>query len=291
MSGLAEFKEKTFEKYFGHELARQTNTSFSPDQCDEGFLGFDEAFWIQMDAPIPWLPYMRLSRWRRRLGMSVQEIEKLITRVSKSVPHFKFNLFIQYKRPEFIDHNRGKEWPCWKASYYRFDTTEHQQKLLTALEAKAAGRAAVIYAAAAFWRNDDLWKFMENGTIISNSNTANVALLSTHKRYSYTKAGSFGRGHSEPVEITSKSVPQILETGLKSDAMPFNRHIKSLSRVILELAESDKELASSIDRIRRFNLGDDSEMLEEKSKETFMYAYATVLAFCEIAQISFYAFG
>jgi hypothetical protein len=28
---LAEFKEKTYEKYFGFELARQTKVTYSPD--------------------------------------------------------------------------------------------------------------------------------------------------------------------------------------------------------------------------------------------------------------------
>jgi hypothetical protein len=33
----SEFKEKTYEKYFGYEIARLTNHhTFSPDQCDEG---------------------------------------------------------------------------------------------------------------------------------------------------------------------------------------------------------------------------------------------------------------
>jgi hypothetical protein len=47
---LAEFKEKPYEKYFGIELGRRTNVTFSPDQCDEGFLGFDDAFFLPMPS-------------------------------------------------------------------------------------------------------------------------------------------------------------------------------------------------------------------------------------------------
>lgn len=45
------FKEKPFEKQFGIEIGRRTNTIYSPDQCDERFLGFDEAFFL----PLPHL--------------------------------------------------------------------------------------------------------------------------------------------------------------------------------------------------------------------------------------------
>lgn len=41
-----EFKEKTYEKYFYGELCRQTQICYSPDQCDEHFLGFDDAFFL-----------------------------------------------------------------------------------------------------------------------------------------------------------------------------------------------------------------------------------------------------
>ncbi|MFD2250849.1 hypothetical protein FHS82_001395 [Pseudochelatococcus lubricantis] len=42
-----EFKEKTYEKYFPHEVARLTNIMFSPNPCDEALLGVDDALWLE----------------------------------------------------------------------------------------------------------------------------------------------------------------------------------------------------------------------------------------------------
>ncbi len=43
----AQFKEKTYEKQFGIEIGRLTNIVYSPDQCDEKYLGFDDAFFCR----------------------------------------------------------------------------------------------------------------------------------------------------------------------------------------------------------------------------------------------------
>lgn len=127
---LAQFKEKTFEKYFGHELARLTKVTFSPDQWDEALLGFDEAFHLPMlilhnllRAP---------GRRRRNLpGIELSEIERLGDELSASLPPFKFNLFVQYKRPEYLRSTIAREWASWHKPYFRYETTPHQQDALT----------------------------------------------------------------------------------------------------------------------------------------------------------------
>ncbi len=51
-----EFKEKPFEKQFAIEIGRLTNVSYSLDQCDEKFLGFDDAFYLSLQHPLSLSP-------------------------------------------------------------------------------------------------------------------------------------------------------------------------------------------------------------------------------------------
>jgi hypothetical protein len=200
-------------------------------------------------------------------------------------------MFFQYKRPEFIDHHRGKEWPCWKGPYFRFDITPHQQVLLAGLESQSAGRAVVVYASAAFWQNDELYLHAKDEMVIANSNIANVARLNGHGRFSYNGPGSFGRGHSEPVDIESVSLIQIIEGGLQQEELPFDQHIKGSSRTIEELIKPDEPQTQVLDKVRRLLLGDDVDTGTEVPRDSFSYALATVVAFCELADVSLYAMG
>jgi hypothetical protein len=84
MSRLSEFKEKTYEKYFGFELARRTKITFSPDQCDEEFLGFDDAFYLPQLHLFPWLPYLRRSRRQRISGISSRDIDIFASQRTRS---------------------------------------------------------------------------------------------------------------------------------------------------------------------------------------------------------------
>lgn len=291
MSHMSEFKEKPFEKYFCAELARKTNVMYSPDQCDEAFLGFDDAFFLRLPDLVPWLPYMRRSRRHRLSGVSPRELDGFAEEVIRRAPPFKFNVFLQYKRPEYIDHHRGKEWPCWEGPYYRFDTTPHQQDLLARLESKSAGRAAVVYASAAFWRNADLYTHAKNGTVIENSNIANVARLIGHGRFSYDSPGTFGYAHSDPVGIESTSLDQIIEDGLQQEGLPLNRHIRRLARAIKLAIEPDEGLVQMHDKAKQVLLGDFLDGPAETRGGSFLFALATVVAFCELADLSLYAMG
>lgn len=46
MTESTQFNERTYEKYFGRQLARATKSPYSPDLRDEYYLGFDEAFFF-----------------------------------------------------------------------------------------------------------------------------------------------------------------------------------------------------------------------------------------------------
>jgi hypothetical protein len=81
-----EFKEKTYEKYFSHEIVRLTNISFSPDQCDKNFLGFDDAFLLPFEHLLFIAPYVRSSRRLRRSGIVLRELDHLTEEAVKRMP-------------------------------------------------------------------------------------------------------------------------------------------------------------------------------------------------------------
>ena len=287
MKSLAEFKEKTFEKYFGFELAQLTNISFSPDQCDEAFLGFDDAFFIPLELLWHRLPRMRRSRRLRLFGMDLRDLDFIAEELGRRLPPFKFNLFVQYKRPEYVDHHRGKEWPCWNGAYYRYDTTPHQQTILEKLETQSSGRASTVYATAAFWENKTLYDLSLSRGVIDHTNIASVGRLKGHHRFTYQFEGCTGKGHSQAESIETPKFSQIIADGLNQEALPFNRHIKRCARQIEDVLKEDDATMTLIGAARRNLL----RYEETSTPDSFSYALATISVFREIFDTSFYAVG
>jgi hypothetical protein len=283
---LAEFKEKTYEKYFGFELARQTNVTFSPDQCDEAFLGFDDAFLVPGRFLTRRLPHMRRKRWAR--GFPLSELDHIADELGRHLPPFKFNLFVQYKRPEYLSRASASEWSCWQNSYFRYETTPHQHVLLAKLEKQSHGRAATVYAAPAFWRSEELYTHAQSETIITQSNIASVGRLNGHSRFSYLSAGCAGKGHSDPVDIESQRIAQIFEAGMSQEGRAFNQHIKSAALQIEEAVKGDELAISLLDRARTAIVG---EEVARPTSESLSYAFATIEAFSDAFDVSYYAFG
>jgi hypothetical protein len=234
------FKEKTYETFFQSEVARLTNVSFAPDQTDEGLLGFDGSFFVPYSRMPGLFPYVRLSRSSHFIGMPASEIDSFGEELNDRLPPFNLNLFVQYKRPDYMMRSNSAEWSSWSASYYRFSIEDHQQKLLEKIAAASHGRAAVVYASPAFWTNGDLFAHAKAGKIVEHSNIADVALLSGHHRFSYGAAGHFGVGHSEPENIQSEPIESFFQRGLESEALQFTAHMKNLEKVIRSALEGDR---------------------------------------------------
>lgn len=245
---LVDFKEKTYETYFQSELARLTNVCFSPDQTDEFFLGFDGSFFLNTEVLRNIVPYMRPNRWRRLIGMQAAEINRLDYELNRRLPPFKLNLFIQYKRPELMSRSSAAEWGTWNNSYYRYEITNHQQKVLERVSANAHGRAAVVYASPAISNSLDLFYFAQRGVVIENSNIASVGRLANHHRFSYTLPGHFGVGHSEPGPIESETLNALLQQAIDFEGFPFAQNLEFLHEIILSSLQQDDR---SLDRWQR----------------------------------------
>lgn len=280
-----EFKEKTYEKYFSNEVARLTRITFSPDQCDEEFLGFDDAFGLPHFVLRRLVPFMRRRRWPLMTGIGVADLDHIAEELGRRMPPFRFNLFVQYKRPVFLTSKGAGEWKEWRRPYYRYGTTPHQQDSLEKIEAQSHGRAAAVYASPAFWRACDLWDRVQAETVIDGSNVASAGRLRGHEHYSYDTAGFQGKGHSETRSIESPRFRDVIERGLDGEQLSFDTHIKQAAKLILEAVRSGDGSAPLFDRARAA-LG--IEALEEGS---FVGALATIVAFSDAFEVSYMAMG
>jgi hypothetical protein len=282
---LPEFREKTYEKYFYGQVVRLTNICFPPDQQDENSLGFDDAFFLGYHLLWRHLTRTRASRLRRMHGISVQEFEGLADEFSKRMPQYKFNLFVQYKRPVYLRSPGASQWNDWGRSYYRYDITPHQQLALEGVEDKAAGRAVCIYASPAFKSANDLFAHNLAGTIVNASNIANVGRLRGHGRYSYVSQGFNGRGHSETVEIISTPFQEIIEAGLREAGLPFSDHLKDIAKSINAAASDNAVLRELLNRAQR------AMFAEPLAADTVAAALATIECFSDAIGVTFYAIG
>jgi hypothetical protein len=211
----AEFEEKTYEQYLTVELARD-RPFFSPGQVFEHVVGFDVAirtsdrrFWRHFPHMYPWWRYVLGSAPGGVVPVSVwwHELEEDLERF----PKFKFNCFLQVKRPNRMVRADAAEYESWSAPYFRYDTRGHQQKALELLAQRTNGNAIVAYAAAAFHRFQDLWSAVSDRQVVHRSNFCEVEKLNGHTRYSYAAAGSAGIAHSDPMPIESVPFEQALE--------------------------------------------------------------------------------
>ncbi|MGL4514709.1 MAG: hypothetical protein ACRCT8_16600 [Lacipirellulaceae bacterium] len=188
-------------------LSFRTMLPYVPGQVLENVLGFDAAiytanplFWRMVGAPWPGLaPWWQNPRWT---GVALlqewwRELEDLVD----AFPSFRFNVFVQHKRPDYFESDRASEWQEWLRPYYRYTLAGHQQAALERLERLAAEKAIVVYASPAFHLREQLWRAARDREVIERSNFCQPTKLAGHKKYTYCEPGSSGKGHSESSDI------------------------------------------------------------------------------------------
>lgn len=212
----AEFEEKTYEQHLTSELVHNRRLFFPPGQVLEDIVGFDVAlrtsnrhFWKLFPHMYPW--------WHRVLFMYPpgthlkHEWWKELEHEIEHFPKFKFNCFIQAKRPNRMVRSDAAEYASWKKPYFRYDMFTSQQQALESLAQRTSGKAVVVYACPAFHTYRELWAAISSGKLVEESNFCEIAKLNSHRRYSFVSPGSYGVGHSEPTPIESQSFEQALE--------------------------------------------------------------------------------
>ncbi len=228
----AEFKEKTYESYFMCELCKMAKHIFVTDQFDEHYSGFDGAANVNLS---------KILQCPNSLSGITKEDICSIEKVLNNLPPFKLNLFIQFKRPEYMKSHRAKEWKSWYDPYYRYKLEQKQLTVMEKLYKKANNRAEVVYAAAAFYKNKDLFKNSSKGVIIKKSNIVSVNSLRGHKVFTYKDNGSHGIGHSEPENIETISLEEIFKTARDYEGKSFTDHIKETAYLLKSVLVLDDE--------------------------------------------------
>lgn len=280
---LIEINERTYENYFFGEVRRLTNQCFSPDPRDEAFLGTDSIFFLPPDSRYFPFSFVRRSRHWRRTGMHFSEVDSLNEELLQRLPNFKFNLFVQYKRPEFLTAHNAGEWPCWRVPYYRYKITPHQQSVMESIVTTAMGRAAVVYASPAFRTFEDLFSIARNEEVIAKSNIASVERLVGHEKFSYVSQGSIGKGHSETKDVLSPTIEEIVDAGMQQKELRAAEHVKRLAKDI-------REAVRATDQARRlFELAlaaNGVDGLSDTRREGITQAILTIQAFNDAFETS-----
>ena len=193
---IAEFEEKEFEGPLNGQLGLG-GPIWSPGQVLEEAVGFDVAiftvhatFWASCGFTAPPQGAVIYASWWPGFPFT-----------NRSPPTFRVNVFLQYKRPEYLSRSSASEWSEWKSAYYRFWITDHQQTALDACAASLGQNGYVAYASPAFHTRAALFDHVEKQTLILNTHFAPATKLSGHGRYTYVSTSAPGKAHSEPTDV------------------------------------------------------------------------------------------
>jgi hypothetical protein len=300
----AEFEEKTFEHYFVKALSKKGGAnSFSPGQVLEEALGFDFAFQISWWIQFRYFRFLMRPYFMPMPGIGLDELNEGMAKLSRKIPKYRLNFFVQAKRPQLVEGHKGNEWKCWEQPYFRYSIKTSQQNTLQRLFNLAKNRAAVVYAAPAMYQMAELIECDNRGTILQETNVVSVDYLTQrttdektgiiteqpHKKYSYVKAGSHGYAHSKPKEVNGANIEQILQQGEKDELLYFDQHIIDIAKFIEESVRADDGSERLLSLARQNLIGDRDAEESIGPKETFSYALATIIAFSRAFEVSYVA--
>lgn len=198
----AEFEEKQFESPLNAELANVSGLFIPTGQMLESLVGFDAAllthdtrFWRYFSYATPLGGAAIDHNW---WGLSARQIHAL--------PRFRFNLFIQHKRPIYCKGSRSMHRKHFGGPYYKFEVTPHQQVALGRLAVGTAGSAIVSYASPALHTMNALFNHIQARSLVEVTNFVEVTKLNGHRFYNYNSGGANGLANSEPTEISDESI-------------------------------------------------------------------------------------
>ncbi len=264
---LAEFEEKQYEQHLNNALLRDKRLLFPPGQVLENYLGFDAAlftvhpkFWRHF----PWLYEEHFWFWRRPPNGTrlPKELWKKIEYLIEDLPKFKFNTFIQHKRPEYMTVSRAAEWASWNAPYYRYKLISHQQSALSRLEKIIANKGVVVYACPAFHTLQELWATVKQDSIIDKSNFCQAGKLDNHQVYTFQKAGNYGIAHSEQEKVESYDILRGLGGLSQSEPSQSNKeHLAKLAKTIDSvMTEENKQPSKIYKDVVKYLVGESKEV-------------------------------
>jgi len=241
----AEFEEKTYEQQLTLALVHGKRLFFPPGQVLEDIVGFDVALLTSNHEF--WKNFPHLYRWWHRYlfmhppGMTLgNEWWEKLEREIEYFPRFKFNCFVQAKRPDRMVRSDAAEYSHWRRPYFRYNTFPNQHSALESLANATARRAIVVYACPAFHTYAELWNAVNSGQLVQKSNFCEVAKLSGYSRFSFISPGNAGCAHSEPEPVESVPFEQALEQMHEQE--PSSNNLSFLQKTAEEIDDAATKL-------------------------------------------------
>lgn len=244
-----DFEEKVYESYFNAELA--TKAKFYPiGQVEEGILGFDSSFYVSKSRIFYWQKHFSRN-WLQ--GVTKDDLSWIGNQFNKMYGGVKANLFLQFKRPEYLCNSNAKEWKQWHQSYFRFKINQKQQIILEELAYAAAKKAEVLYASPTLKSRNKLIIAANDKKNLDNSRFVPALDLSEHKTCTYSAHSKSIIAHSDPLEVTPLDLEEYLKEINWYDPKKFTQTVKGIGAIINEALVNDKnnkeilELAKAVE--------------------------------------------
>ncbi|RTX91634.1 hypothetical protein [Mammaliicoccus fleurettii] len=177
---------------------------------------------------------------------------------------YSANLFIQFKKPEYLTTSQSKQYYIFQNSYYRYTLYQEQLNTLLGLNNSLINDntpAKIIYASPAASDLNELHEQATQREVVEKSSIAEVSTLVGHNHVAY-RDNTMYVGCSEPQEYNSKTLKKHLErieteTNLnetyksmevfleKYDNLSYSFYKKHISAVNeLELSPKEKQIFS-----------------------------------------------
>lgn len=255
----AEFEEKQYEAATNTEPARHGSNLFAPGQMIEHLIGYDAAILTQ--HPMFWreFPFSALRGDVDRVAREVFRHRGVqVTRMVIC------NVFIQYKRPEFLKRGAGRQKTTWNGeSFFRFGVLEHQHNILLFQEGRLRS-AVVCYAAPRFHRVQELFDHSTAGTVVESSIFIRPSELGSKAHSSivtYAASGPKRFVHfSEPKEGAPSDLHELIREAVSTSAKEnLWQAVTEWSDVIGELGKEYDYIGRLADSVGKYwdNLGED----------------------------------
>lgn len=281
---ICQFGEDNYKQCLNYEVMSQPGI-FIPSQPQENTMGFDAAFFSS--NPRFWRLWE--SAWTPIFAIQPREGVELSPDLFDGLQHdldendfpakFKANIFMQYKRPDYLSTSLASEYDFWREPYFRYCIDPNQQNILEQLETNVSNKALVVYACPAFWKHNELLHFSTNGAVMINSNFAMPDTLHGHHKYTFVNDDRPGKALSEPTDIPKVKLPEKVAKLKELSAEKKNsQFIKSLSAKISQIVEkTDEPFKTNFNNAKKY-FGKHEQDLADSISQIHSFLFITNLS-------------
>lgn len=228
------FEEKQYEMAGNGELQTDPPELFTPGQVLEKVLGFDLAGTTSNNNPV-WSILGQGAPAGIQLSPNLWPFGARPT--PEQLPSFAVSLVLQYKRSEYVDWTRARQYAHWREPYYRYLVSPIQHSTLLQLEAAVGVAAMVRYAAPVFHLYTELEGHQLRRQVLTHSNFVSPATIGpAHTVWSFISGGVSGWPNPEGEELTAESWEQVRRNvQAEMHPVPLEKHLAELASAVIRV--------------------------------------------------------